>query len=438
MPKDWQISPPHPDRQALAMALRVSPVVAQVILNRGITGVDHARKFLQPLASDMHPPEMLPGVTAAVERIAAAIQRGEKIALFGDYDVDGITGVAILWHCLRLAGADPTFFIPHRLEEGYGIKCDAIDSLAADGARLVISVDCGITAIEPAQAARARGVDLIITDHHAPHVGANRLPVLPDALIVHPTVGGDGYPNPHLSGAGVALKLAWGIAQRISGASRVSSAFREFLIDAMGLAALGTIADVVPLVGENRIIALHGLAGLARSKLPGVQALIESAGLRGKKLEGYDIGFKLAPRLNAIGRMGHARLAVEMLTRADYAEAMRIAQNLEKQNRARQALERRIATAAQEMVIREEQNRDGVRAIVLASEGWHAGVIGIVASRITEMFGRPTVMIALENGSGQGSARSIRNFHLSEVLHDCREHLLTFGGHAMAAGLKIQ
>jgi single-stranded-DNA-specific exonuclease len=440
MPKDWLIPPPHPHRDALAAALRVSPVVAQVLLNRGITDADAARQFLKPAASDLLPPEALPGAARAAERIAAGIAAGEKIVLFGDYDVDGITGVSILWHCLRLAGAEPGFYIPHRLEEGYGISLEAIETLAGDGARLVVTVDCGVTAAEPAHLARQGNIELIITDHHAPHTDPSGRPELPEAMIVHPAIPSDGraYPNPHLSGAGVALKLAWAIAQRISGSEKVAPRFREFLIEAMGLAALGTIADIVPLVGENRIIAHHGLAGLPQSKLPGIRALIESAGLAGKRLEGYDIGFKLAPRLNAIGRMGHARLAVEMLTRADPAEATKIARNLEQQNRARQTLERKIAFEAETMVVEQKQNSDAVRGIVLAAQGWHAGVIGIVASRITEQFGRPTVMIALENGAGQGSARSIRNFPLHEVLGACREHLLTYGGHAMAAGLRIE
>lgn len=438
MPKDWLIPPPHPLRDELAAALRISPVVAQVLLNRGIEDAETARQFLRPAASDLIPPERLPGAAEAAERIAAALRDGRRIVLFGDYDVDGITGVSILWHCLKLAGGDPAFYIPHRLEEGYGISAEAITSLADEGAELIVSVDCGVTAVEPARIARERGVELIITDHHAPHRGADGAMELPDALIVHPGLSEGSYPNPHLSGAGVALKVAWAIAQNLSGAKKVSEEYRAFLIDAMGLAALGTIADIVPLLGENRIIAHHGLLGLPQSRLAGVRALIASAGLAGKALDGYDIGFKIAPRLNAIGRMGHAQVAVELLTRADEASAMKIAANLEQQNKARQSLERKIAGEAEQMVRAQGQDADSVRAIVLASHGWHAGVIGIVASRMTEMFGKPTVMIALENGSGQGSARSVRNFALNEALADCKEYLVTYGGHAMAAGLRIK
>jgi single-stranded-DNA-specific exonuclease len=441
MPKDWLIAPPAPQRETLARTLRISPVVAQVLANRGIETVEAARQFIKPQLSDILPPETMPGATAAAERIAAAVKGGEKIILVGDYDVDGITGVSILWHCLRLAGAEPGFYIPHRLEEGYGISSEAIDSIADEGARLIITVDCGVTALEPAARAKARGVDLIITDHHTPHTDPSGRPVLPEAMLVHPGIARPGEPpygNPDLCGSGVALKLAWAIAQKMSNARKVSDQFRDFLVDAIALAALGTIADVVPLVGENRLIAHHGLLGLPQSRLPGIRALIQSAGLTGKQLEGYDIGFRLAPRLNAIGRMGYARPAVEMLTRADPAEAVRIADNLEQQNRARQTLERRIAGEAHNLVKKQEQDSDTVRAIVLASTNWHAGVIGIVASRIVEEFGRPVIMIALEDGLGQGSGRSIRHFPLHEALAACSEHLLTYGGHAMAAGLRIE
>ena len=441
MPKDWLISPPWPDRDALAAALDVSPIVAQLLHNRGLDDPEAARSFLHPRMADIYPPEAMSGTMDAADRIVDAVRRGRRIVVFGDYDVDGITGVAILWHCLRLADAEVDFYVPHRLEEGYGISPDAIESLANDGAQLIVTVDCGVTGIEPAALARKLGVELIITDHHNPHTNESGEVQLPEAPIVHPGIAPDGetpYPNPGLSGAGVALKLAWAVAQRLSRSDKVSPEFRDFLVDAMSLAALGIIADVVPLVGENRIIAYHGLKGLAASRLPGIQALIGSAGLAGKKLDGYDIGFKLAPRLNAIGRMGHARIAVEMLTRADAEEAKRIAENLERQNRARQTLQRRITNEALEMVVEQRQNTDAVRGIVLAAQDWHAGVIGIVAGRIAEEFGRPTVMIALENGVGQGSARSIRNFPLHEVFADCREHLLTYGGHAMAAGLRIE
>lgn len=441
MPKDWVIAPPWEGRGQLAAALKMSPVVANVLHNRGIDDMDAARRFMNPQLADLLPPETLPGAVQAAERIHAAVRTGEKIVLFGDYDVDGIAGVSTLWHCLRLAGASPEFYIPHRLEEGYGISSEAIEALANEGAKLIVTVDCGVTAVEPARRARELGVELIITDHHVPPVDEGGAVRLPDALIVHPalpSLDGPPYANPNLSGAGVAFKLAWSIAQRASNAEKVQPEFRDFLVDATSLAALGTVADVVPLVGENRIIAHQGLRGLPQSRLIGLRALIQSAGLTGKKLDGYDIGFKLAPRLNAIGRMGHARLAVDMLTRAGAEEAVRIAANLEQQNRARQSLERKIADEALRMVVEQAQNSDAVRAIVLASTDWHAGVIGIVASRVVEEFGRPTVLIAVNGNGGQGSGRSIPNFHLHDALAACREHLISYGGHAMAAGVRIE
>ncbi|MCH7813875.1 MAG: single-stranded-DNA-specific exonuclease RecJ, partial [Planctomycetes bacterium] len=286
--------------------------------------------------------------------------------------------------------------------------------------------------LEAARLAADLGLELIVTDHHSP-----RETIPQAAAVVHPTVGGQ-YPNPHLCGAGVAFKLAWEIARRLSGSDKVTPQFREVLLEALPLAALGTIADVVSLTGENRIIARHGLARLADTTHVGLSALIESAGLTGKAIGGYEVGFRLAPRINAAGRMGHARLAVELLTRADADRAREIALYLEEHNKARQAKERKIVREACEMVEQGNLDADSRRAIVLASEGWHAGVIGIVAARLVDRYRRPTVLIALKNGLGQGSARSVAHFKMDQALSACSEHLVDFGGHAMAAGLKIE
>lgn len=440
MPRDWVIHQPASQRDSIARALRVSPIVAQVLCNRGVTDDAAARRFLKPSIADLPPPEELPGATHAAERILDAVRAGRKIVIFGDYDVDGVTAVSILWHCLRLIGADPQYYIPHRLEEGYGISADALRTFASEGAQLVITVDCGITAVEPARLARELGVELIITDHHTPCTRDDGSLDLPDAILVHPGLpngGASPYPNRDLCGAGVAFKLAWAIAQCASKSKKVRPELREFLLEAVALAAMGTVADVVPLVGENRTLAYHGLLGLQQSKLHGIRALLRASGLADKKVEGFDVGFRLGPRLNAIGRMGHARLAVDLLTRASPDEATRLAEHLDQQNQARKTLERRILTEARAMVAASGQDAEDVRAIVLASPEWHAGVIGIVAGRIAEAYCKPAVLIALENGVGQGSARSIRNFPLNEALADCREHLISFGGHAMAAGLKI-
>ena len=313
-----------------------------------------------------------------------------------------------------------------------GLNSAAIRNIAADGADLLVTVDCGICSVEEARAAADCGLQLIITDHHTPGSATPRA-----AAIVHPQVGGD-YPNPAICGAGVAFKLAWAVGQDLSGSERVSPRFKQTLYDLLPLVALGTVADVVPLLAENRIFSRHGLAMLKRTGNSGLQALMESSGLTGEAVSGYDAGFKLAPRLNAAGRMGHAHLAVELLTRADDRRAREIALYLEEHNRARRAQERKIFRQACEMIEQRRFDGDACRGIVLASAGWHAGVIGIVAARVVDRYCRPTVLIALEDGTGQGSARSIPAFHMHDALAACGEHLAQFGGHAMAAGLRVK
>jgi single-stranded-DNA-specific exonuclease len=388
---------------------------------------------------------LLPNLKKAATRIAQAIANRDKIVIYGDYDVDGITATAILWHAIRLLGGEVDYYIPHRIDEGYGLNAGAINEIIDRGAKLIVTVDCGVTAVEQAKVARERGVDLIITDHHEWH--DDHLPQC--YTIIHPRLSkeddgaGRNYPNGALCGAGVAFKLAWGIGQACNNAARVSDPFREFLVDATAFAALGTIADVVPLVDENRVLAAFGLGGLKQSKLVGIQALIESAGLSGQTLDSYHVGFLLAPRLNASGRMGHAREAVEMLTVADRNRAVEIATYLEQQNKDRQAIEKTILDAAIAQIVEQKLDGDDCRAIVLSADGWHPGVIGIVASRIVDRFCKPTLMVAFNanNGNGmigQGSGRSIAGFHLARALEACGEHLEAYGGHEMAAGLKVR
>ncbi len=440
--KRWNIAPPDPAAADLAARLKTSPLIAQILLNRGVSAPEAAREFLAPSLKTLHEPAGILNLTQAAQRVAHAIREKQRIVIYGDYDVDGITATAILWHAIRRLGGSAEFYIPHRIEEGYGLNSDAITQLCDEGAQLIISVDCGVSAIGPAQIARTRGVDLIITDHHEwRHQPGTEIPLLPDChSVVHPRLGDcePGYPNPHLCGAGVAFKLAWGIGIALNGALRVSSDFREFLVDATALAALGTIADVVPLQGENRVLAHFGLSGLRNTRLNGLRALIASAGLTGQKLDSFDVGFRLAPRLNACGRMGHARLAVEMLTSATEEKAREIAEYLDQQNRARQAIERKILDEAIDQVMRNGWDSDAQRALVLGADNWHPGVIGIVASRIVECFHRPTVMLAITNGHAQGSARSVAGFHLARALEACTECLETHGGHEMAAGMKLQ
>lgn len=430
MSRRWIVHPPWPDAHRLADALRVTPLVAQVLYNRGLSEPDGCRRFLQPKRNDLSPPEAMPGAEAAAEIIVKAVGERTPIVIYGDYDVDGVTGSSILWRLLRIAGADVDVYIPHRLEEGYGLNAGAVRRLAEQGRRLFITVDCGATAVAEVTLARELGMSVIVTDHHAMRDGAP-----PADAVVHPGLGGDADLH-NLCGAAVAFKLAWAVARLLSGSSKCSDAYREFLVDSLALVALGTIADVVPLVGENRVLARYGLAGLQASTHPGFRALLESAGLSDDVDAGH-VGFVLGPRLNAAGRMGHARLALELLTRADEARAKEIALYLNEQNRQRQTVERRIAQQARELVRATNADSDASRGIVLASEGWHAGVVGIVASRIVEEFHRPSVLIAIDNGGGQGSGRSIRNFNLFDALTACAEHLDAFGGHTMAGGLRI-
>ncbi len=439
----WIITEPMEAAAELAHSLRTSPVIAQILINRGLGEPQPAFEFLNPNLKLLHDPRLMPNLERAARRIEQAIRRQQRMVIYGDYDVDGITATSILWHAIRRLGGQADYYIPHRIDEGYGLNSEAITQLCDSGAELIITVDCGVTAIDQAEICRRRGVDLIISDHHewreSHETGA---PMLPEChAIVHPRLptpdGPSPYPNPNLCGAGVAFKLAWGIGQMHNNADRVSQEFREFLVEALSLAALGTIADVVPLTGENRVLAHFGLLGLKRSSLVGIRALIESAGLTGQSLDAYHVGFLLAPRLNACGRMGHAREAVEMLTRADAARAKQIASDLESQNRARQAIERKIFEEAMEQAVRNGYDRQDCRGVVLAAEGWHAGVIGIVASRVVGRLNRPAIMISLADGHGHGSARSISGFHLAKALDACREHLETCGGHEMAAGLRL-
>ncbi len=432
----WDILPGDESAASeLARQINTSSLTAQVLMNRGLVAADACKSFLNPQLKDLIDPALIPGLTVGAERIARAVRDKEKIVIYGDYDVDGITATTILWHALRLLGGDVHYYIPHRVDEGYGLNTESIIQLASEGAKLIITVDCGVTAVEPVKAARERGVDVVISDHH------DWKDELPDATaIVHPRLPlpGFSYANPHLCGAGVAFKLAWGVGQAMGVGGRVPEAMKWFLVDATALAALGTIADVVPLVGENRVLARFGLGGLKQTKLEGLRALIAGAQLDGQTIDSFHVGFLLAPRLNACGRMGHAKLAVEMLTDANAARAAEIATYLETQNRQRQAVERGIVEEAVAMAIELGDTAEDSRAIVLAKKGWHQGVIGIVASRLVDRFHKPTVLIALdEDGTGHGSARSVAGFHLAKAFTACGEHLVRHGGHEMAAGLAI-
>ncbi len=428
----WEITPPHPQADELAGQLRTPPLIAQMLHNRGLGDPQAARDFLDPKLTDLHDPADLPGCSEAAGVIARAVAEKKRIVIYGDYDVDGITGVAILHALCRMLGADVHYYVPHRLEEGYGVNSEAIAKLAARGAQLLITVDCGITATGPLGEAVDAGIEVVVTDHHG--LGES-LPSV--AAIVHPAIGG-AYPNPHLAGAGAAFKLARQTARDDCVENRLEEPMRKFLLQATCLAALGTIADVVPLIGEHRVLAVHGLRALPASSHPGIRALLESAQLTGEELDAYHVGFVLAPRLNACGRMGHARLAVEMLTDVQPRRAKQIADYLNRQNTERQKVQRAITAEAMDIVTARGLDSPDSRVIVLASEDWHGGVIGIVASRLVDRFARPAVLVAFNRQGGQGSARSIPGFHMRDALAACSEHLLSFGGHAMAGGLRIE
>jgi len=431
---EWVVPPADDRAGSLARSLKISPLVAQVLINRGITETGEASVFLRPKLTELIRPDKMPGIEPAMRRIRQAIDTKEKITIYGDYDVDGITGVSILWELLTLLGASVDYYIPHRIEEGYGLNADAVRSLAESGSKLLVTVDCGITGCQAADLAKQLGMDLIITDHHRPEAS------LPEAVaIVHPILD-ESYPNQDSAGAMVAYKLAWAIADAFSKGPRLEPKLRDFMLNATSLAAMGTVADVVDLRGENRILTSFGLQALPESKLCGLRALIASAGLTGKGLDSYAIGFRLAPMLNAAGRMGHARLAVELMTSTSEMRAVEIAEYLKNQNTQRQQCERKIVKQACDMVIERGYNHPDRRSIVLAAEGWHAGVIGIVASRIVDKFYRPTIIINAspsDSGTAQGSARSIPGFCLLNAIKACSQHLTTFGGHEMAAGLTI-
>jgi len=430
--KQWKIMPPDDRADTIATHLNISQLTAQLLINRGICSTEDAVVFLNPKLKDLIPPDQMPGVTKAIPRIKKAIQTAQKITIFGDYDTDGISGVSIIWQILKLLGADVDYYIPHRSEEGYGLNADAICSLSEGGTKLLITVDCGATAGETAQLASKLGIDLIITDHH-------RLEsTLPKAFaIVHPGLE-PSYGNQESSGSMVAFKLAWAIANEFNNGPRLEPRLRDFMINATSLAAVGTIADIMDLRGENRILTSFGLKTLADCELVGVKALIETAGLTGQGLDSFHIGFRLGPMLNAAGRMGHARLAVELLTSDSEIRAVQIAEYLKEQNTLRRQCEQKIFKHACAMINESGLNHPDRKTIVIAEDSWHKGVIGIVASRIVDRYYKPTIILNTEAETAQGSARSIAGFDILDAICSCSSHLNDFGGHKMAAGVRLQ
>jgi single-stranded-DNA-specific exonuclease len=436
MPREWRFSPfDEVCVRTLAGRLKVSSVLAQILAARGFDCHERAGAFLDARLSELHDPERLPGVSAAADVIVKALGEKRRITIYGDYDVDGVTATSLLWHCLQLAGGKVEYYVPHRLEEGYGLNCEALDKLhERDPAMLVVTVDCGISSVREADYARQIGLELIITDHH--EFGTE----LPRArALVHPRLPGGDYPFGELCGVGVAFKLAWAICTRLGDGKRASPQMREFLLAAVGLAAIGTVADVVPLLDENRVLVRYGLKSLCERSSTGLKALLRATGLADREvLDAEDIGFTIAPRINAAGRLGQARLAVELLTTTNAERAIMLATYLEEQNKARQTVERRMLKQAKELVAAHSE-WSGDAALVLEHHEWHAGVIGIVASRVAEHYQKPAVLIALTapDQPGQGSGRTFGRFDLHAGLKSCSSDLVTYGGHRAAAGLRI-
>ncbi|MBF0618976.1 MAG: single-stranded-DNA-specific exonuclease RecJ [Candidatus Omnitrophica bacterium] len=421
MAKKWVLKNTDSARRAgLAKELNVHPVIAQILLNRGINDPVIAASFLKPDLARLYDPFLLKDMDKAVSRLKQAVASGENVLVYGDYDVDGVTATAVVFRMLKRLNVKARTYIPHRMEEGYGLNEDIIPLAKSTQVSLIITVDCGITAIAEAAALKREGIDLIVIDHHEPEGDS-----IPDAVaVIDPKQAACAYPFKGLAGVGLAAKFV----QAMTG---------KFPENDLDLVALGTIADVVPLCGENRIIVTFGLPVLTRTSKPGLRALIESARMGGKPMSPYSVGFGLGPRLNAAGRMGTANTSLDLLLCDDADNAAALAQALEVHNKDRQKLQSSLVDEAMAIIDADPSYaKDAV--IVVYKEGWHKGVLGIAASKITDKFGKPSVVIAVENGFGCGSARSIEGFALNEAFAHCASLLGSFGGHERAAGLKLQ
>src|SRR5437588_8617449 len=428
-PKKWvprQID--HVRAAELANSLGLSPIIGGVLAARGYGDVGAAEVFLKPSIEHLHDPSLMRGMSEAVARALYAIDHQEPILIYGDYDVDGTTGTAVLLRALRMLGATAGYHVPHRFTEGYGIRQEALEKAAAKGYKLVVSVDCGITAHEPLNWARTNGLDIIVTDHHLPDKDEGAPPAL---AVLNPNQKGCEYPDKNLAGVGVAYKL-------------IHALFRERgrevqLPGFLKMVAIGTVADVAKLVGENRAIVALGLSDLPRAVNPGLRALMDIAGCGDdSEMTAYDLGFRIGPRINAAGRMDAARAVVELFNAKDKEEARRLAEHLDTRNSERKEAQREIFNRAVEEFESSGTDLSLCRAVVIAGDNWHRGVIGLAASKIAERLHRPCVVISLEGDIGHGSARSIEAYHLFDGLTTCRDLLEKFGGHSHAAGLSIR
>jgi single-stranded-DNA-specific exonuclease len=419
--KKWLVSRQETEAaQEISKASRISTTLAQVLINRGMSGISEIDAFISPKLSYLSNPYEIPDMEKAAQRVLSAKSKGERVAIYGDYDVDGVTGTSILLLTLKDLGLDVTYYIPHRYSEGYGMNNGAVKKLYDEGIRLIVTVDCGISNLLEIEYANSLGMEVIVTDHHNPPS------VLPKAhAIINPKLIEGDHGSRELSGAGVAFKFAWGL-YRSAGIKDSSS-----LMDLFDLAGLGTIADIVPLLDENRILAVYGLKSLNNCNRPGIKSLIETVGIK-KKITASSVSFAISPRLNSAGRLEHASLSVELLTTKDALKAKTLALELNRLNSKRQSIGRQIQ---EEVFARIGENPE--KSIVLSGTSWNPGVIGIVASQVVEKYYRPAVLIGVNEGVGRGSARSIDGINIFAVLNECRDLFTDFGGHKKAAGFEV-
>ncbi len=415
-----KVFPPDVNLQnTLSRELGISKIISQLLINRGIKSPAQADQFLNAKLKHLLSPFSFKDMQKAVDIIKKAIKNKERVMIFGDYDVDGITALAVVKDVLTKMGADVVARLPHRIKEGYGLSKDILREAKAKGIKVLVTVDCGISGYEEIAALRANNIEVIITDHHEP--SGIQLPSA--SAIINPKVKDSGYGFRDLAGVGVAYKFAQSLAH-------------SMLLEELDLVTLGTIADVVPLKGENRIIVKEGLTKFSKTKRPGIKALMESARLNSRKFSATSISYILGPRINASGRMDDAEVSLNLLMSQSDSEAQELAKVIESHNRSRQKIEGKIMQEAEDLIDREVNFKDH-KVIVVAKEDWHHGVLGIVASKLADRFYRPTIVISLDGELCKGSGRSIKNFHLFHALRDCKELLNSFGGHAHAAGLLI-
>jgi single-stranded-DNA-specific exonuclease len=431
MKKRWGISESLSEEQQLlkkeiTLKIKCPDLIAELLMRKGLSNLDEIKKFFNPVLEDTFDSFLFHDMEKAVDKIIKVIQDKKLITIYGDYDVDGTTSTSLLYLGLKKINAVVDYYIPHRMIDGYGLSLIGIDKLVENGTKLIISVDCGINAIEEIEQINKLGIDIIVTDHHNPK------DVLPDAYaVINPKIDGCGYPFKDLAGVGVAYKLLMAVYQKLNVDSD------EFVDKYVDLVALGTIADIVPLTEENRIFASVGLERLAKKQNIGLNALINIAGLSQKELNSADIVFGIAPRINAAGRMGSALRAVELMVTVDEAKSVELAQIIERENSLRQQIDQKTFQEACEIIEKKYKDLDETVCIIVTSDDWHPGVIGIVASKLVEKYYRPTIMISFKDGVGSGSGRSISGFDLFEALSSVEEYLETFGGHKYAAGLSI-